>query len=107
MSLSNFQAVLGRAVRAPVLAQHSADLDLSDREDDSIRALVGSDGLKFTAKVQRSWSISRASKAAHLTLSFLSSEERTRILDEWVSLGNGTASFFATESDAFLDFISK
>jgi hypothetical protein len=33
-------------------------------------------------------------------------EQIRQILEEWVNSGGGTASFFATEADAFLDFIA-
>jgi hypothetical protein len=48
----------------------------------------------------------RAAKAAQLTLSILPASQRKDLLEEWVNSGGGTASFFAAEADAFLDFIA-
>ena len=49
----------------------------------------------------------RAANAAALTLSILPLEERRQIVEEWVSIGGGASSFFASEADSFLEFIAR
>jgi hypothetical protein len=107
MSLLDFQTALGRAVRAQVGEDALCGIDFATGERACLAAMIESPGFRFTVDVQRSWSVGRASKAARLTLSILPAGKRRRLLDEWVSAGGGTASFFAAEAEAFLDFIAK
>jgi hypothetical protein len=58
-------------------------------------------------EVQRSWCKGRSAKAARLSLSVLDKDERRRLLDAWVNAGGGRSSFFASETDAFLNFIAE
>jgi hypothetical protein len=107
VSLLNFQTALGRAVQTSPADDPLCGLDFTADERARLVALVESAGFRFTVDVQRSWSVGRAAKAARLTLSILAPEERCWLLDEWVSNGGGTASFFAAEADAFLEFIAE
>jgi hypothetical protein len=106
VSLLEFQTALGRAVRVETGQDPLSGLDFSAGERADLAALVASAGFRFTVDVQRSWSMGRAAKAAQLTLSILPATERKELLEEWVNSGGGTASFFAAEADAFLDFIA-
>src|SRR5262249_24321541 len=105
-SLLDFQRALGRLVRAPAGANPADDVDFAPDERARFDRLAGSEGLRFTAEIQRSWCIGRAAKGARLTLANLPAVERQPLLDGWVNQGGGTASFFASEADAFLDFIA-
>jgi hypothetical protein len=105
--LLDFQTALGRAVQTSPAEDPLCGLDFTADERARVAALVESAGFRFTVDVQRSWSVGRAAKAARLTLSILAPEERRQLLDEWVSNGGGTASFFAAEADAFLEFIAE
>ena len=107
MALLDFQTALGRLVRIPAGGDPLHGLDLNSAERELLARLVESTGFSFTVQIQRSWCKGRAAKAAWLTLSFLPVEERHRLLDKWVGAGGGTASFFATEADAFLNFIAE
>jgi hypothetical protein len=106
LALLDFQTAVGRLVRIPVGEDPLHGLDLDARERVVLARLVESPGFSFTVQIQKSWCKGRAAKAAWLTLSFLATEERQRLLDKWVGAGGGTASFLATEADAFLDFIA-
>lgn len=64
-------------------------------------------GFRFTVDVQRSWCAARCTKAAWLALSILPPAQRDDLISSWVKLGGGTASFVASESDAFLEFIAE
>ncbi len=107
MSLLDFQKALGRKVRTPIGKNALNGLHLTRDERARVDAITNSAGFRFTIDVQQSWSVGRASNAAHLTLSVLPVRERRRLLDEWVGSGGGTASFYNAEADAFLDFIAK
>src|SRR5688572_853110 len=86
---------------------HLRGVSLDEGESRYFEDLRETPEFRFYASVQRSWCIARATKAAHLTLSFLKQEERERLLDEWVDSGSGAQSFFGVEAEAFLDFIDK
>jgi hypothetical protein len=42
-----------------------------------------------------------------VTLSILPLGQRRQIVEEWVNLGGGASSFFASEADSFLEFIAR
>lgn len=105
MGLIDFQTVLGRMLREQNRDDHLRAVSLEEGESRYLNNLRDTAEFRFYASVQRSWCIARATKAAHLTLSLLTQEERERLLDEWVDSGSGTQSFFAVEAEAFLDFI--
>lgn len=105
MGLIDFQTVLGRMLREQHRDDHMRGVSLEEREGRYLNNLRGSAEFRFYASVQRSWCIARATKAAHLTLSLLPEEEREQLLDEWVSSGSGSQSFFRVEAESFLDFI--
>jgi hypothetical protein len=106
VSLVDFQSAVGRLVRAATGPDPLRGLRLDPDERARLAALRESAGFRFTVDVQRSWCAGRAARAAKLTLSLLPAAERRRVLDDWVNAGGGTASFVATEADAFLDFIA-
>lgn len=106
MALIDFQTALGRLVRASNGSDPLRGLNLDPGERSYLQALTESAGFRFTVSVQRSWCIGRAAKAAHLTLSILTDDERRRLLNEWINSGAGTRSFYAAEAVSFLDFIS-
>jgi len=107
VALSDFQTALGRLVRVQTREDPWCGLDLTASEKAELARLVETAGFRFTVDVQRSWCKGRAAKAAWLALSILPPEERQRLLDMWVGTGGGTASFVATETVAFLDFIAE
>lgn len=107
MGLLDFQTAMGRLVRAPDGGDPLRSLHLDERERASLAALKQSSGYQFTVGVQRSWCVGRATNAGYLTLSILDPEVRSRVLDEWTNSGGGTSSFFAAETEAFLDFIAQ
>jgi hypothetical protein len=107
MGLLDFQTAMGRLVRTPNGGDPLRSLHLDEREQASLAALKESPGYQFTVGVQRSWCVGRATNAGHLTLSVLNEEVRSRMLDEWTNCGGGTTSFFAAETEAFLDFIAE
>ncbi len=107
MSLLDLQTAVGRLVRATDGHDPLRGLQLDPDERARLAALVERAGFRFTVDVQRSWCAGRAAGAAKLTLSLLPATERRRVLDDWVSAGGGTASFVATEADAFLEFIAR
>jgi hypothetical protein len=107
MALLDFETALGRLVRAPNAADPLRSLHLDDREISCFETLKASAGFRFTAGVQRSWSIGRAARAGSLTLSILPDDSRRRLLDEWTEAGGGTSSFFAAEAEALLEFIAN
>src|SRR5687767_10253896 len=110
MSLRAWQTGLAALVgatphhRRPILAPSAADLESQER--DHLVRIAGSRGLEFTASVQRSWCELRATRAAHFTLGVLPPAEGRALVESWVGRGGGTASFFATEAEAFLEFIA-
>ena len=106
MALLDFQSALGRMVRAPAGADSLPALHLTPDERLDLTALADTAGFRFTVEVQRSWCTGRAAKAAWLTLSILPPPRRERLLAEWVNGGGGTASFVASETEAFLEFIA-
>src|SRR5258706_13121004 len=61
---------------------------------------------RFSTAVQRSWRDRRAVNAGLLALSTLQGDVRRRLLGAWIESGGGTATFFATETESRLDFIS-
>src|SRR6185503_2476935 len=105
MGLIDFQTVLGRMLRDQNRDDHLRGVNLEEGENRYLKGLQDTAEFRFYASVQRSWCIARATKAAHLTLSLLSPEERERLLDEWVDSGSGAQSFFRVEAEMFLDFI--
>jgi hypothetical protein len=107
VALSDLQTALGRLVRVSAGGNPFRGLRLDAGEREWLAGLVGSAGLRFTVDVQRSWCAGRAAAAAKLTLSILPVNEGRRLVAEWVEAGGGTASFFAAEADAFLDFIAQ
>ena len=110
MPLQDYQTALGRLIRARdydgAAEQQLQGLHLDDDERCAVASLVGGRGLRFTREVQRSWCKGRARNAAYLTLSLLDEERRQNLLDEWVSMGGGIASFFNVEANGFLEFIA-
>ena len=106
MSLLDYQLALGRAVRFPSAEDPLRDLDADPGECASLKAIIESRGFRFTVGVQQSWNVGRATDAARYTLSVLPIEQRRSLINEWVNTGGGTASFFASEAEAFLDFIA-
>ena len=107
VSLLGFQSMLGRAVRASGDPAVSHRCNVPADVPTDLTTLFASPGFRITVDVQRSWSMGRAAKSARLTLSILPPEQSRQILEQWVKAGGGTASFFATEADAFLDFIAE
>ena len=107
MALIDYQTVLGRMLREQHGNDHVRGVSLDERESRYIENVRDTAEFRFYASVQRSWCITRATKAAHLTLSLLPQEERERLLDEWVDSGGGAQSFFFVEADLFLDFLGK
>lgn len=114
MSLLGLQAALGRMVmvsdfRAHVAADGEAALapfDLGATDRDWLARLAHTPGLEFTCLIQRSWCELRARSAARLTMTALPAELRHEIVAAWLARGGGTASFFATETHALLDFVA-
>lgn len=107
MALIDYQTVLGRMLREQHGDDHLRGVSLDERESRYIEELRDTTEFRFYASVQRSWCVARATKAAHLTLSLISPDERQRLLDEWIDSGAGAQSFFFVEADLFLDFLSK
>ncbi|HVO23997.1 MAG TPA: hypothetical protein VMW56_10250 [Candidatus Margulisiibacteriota bacterium] len=113
MSLLAFQTALGRLVRVPVSNDSTGTSDpfeglaLTDDERAQLAAIADSRGFRFTVGIQRSWCEGRAAKGAGITLSIMPPAERRRLVSEWVNAGGATNSFFASEADAFLDFIAR
>jgi hypothetical protein len=107
VALIDFQTVLGRMLREQNRNDHLRGVCLDERESRYIENLRQTTEFRFYASIQRSWCIARATRAAQLTLSLLSQEERERLLDEWVDSGAGAQSFFRVEADSFLDFIGR
>jgi len=105
MALLDFEIALGNLVRAGKAVPLST-LRLDAAEISCLEALKASAGLEFTAGVQRSWCIGRATRAGSFSLSVLSKDRRSQLLNEWVEAGGGTSSFFAAESEALLEFIA-
>ena len=105
MGLIDFQTALGRMLREQNRDDYLRGVSLAEDESRYLENLRDTAEFRFYASVQRSWCVARASRAAHLTLSLLSPDERERLLDEWVNSGSGAQSFFHVEAEAFLDFI--
>lgn len=91
--LSAYQRALADAVR-------------HDGEDGSVPSGLSVRGLALTRRVRHSWCLGRVRRAAPLTLAILTEDNREEIVGEWVARGGGTSSFFETEAEAFLTFIS-
>src|SRR5271156_1329399 len=106
MPLLDFQTALGRLVRAPEGGDPIRSLHLDAMEYGCLEALPQSPGFRFTVGVQRSWCMGRAVSAGALTLPVLADDVRSKLLDEWVNAGGGTASFFDAEAEALLNFIA-
>lgn len=114
MALQDFQTALGLLLSTPTASARKNSeldllqtLDLSCEERASLDRLLPSPGFRFTAAIQRSWCEGRAANGAALTLSILSLRQRRQIVTEWVTIGGGRSSFFASEADSFLDFIAS
>ncbi len=107
MALIDFQTALGRMLREQNRDDYLRGVSLGEDESRYFENLRDTAEFRFYASVQRSWCVARATKAAHLTLSLLSPEERERLLDEWVDSGSGAQSFFFVEAESFLDFIGR
>ena len=107
MALLDFQTSLARLVRVSNGGDPSPGVLLTPDERRYLSDLPGNSAFCFTVRVQRSWCAGRAAKAAYLTLSILPSEQRDRLLEEWIGSGGGTHSFVGAESEAFLDFIAR
>jgi hypothetical protein len=105
LSLSAFQTGLGHLVRAGEANRWDTSA-LSSRERKALRAIAASDGLRFTANIQRSWCAGRAALAARFTLSRLPEIERRTLIDDWVAAGGGANAFFAAETEEFCEFIA-
>jgi hypothetical protein len=114
MALQDFQTALGLLLATPI--QNGSEngnpgllqrLDLSPEERASLSRLLPSPGFQFTAAIQRSWCERRAASAAAFTLSILPVGQRRQIVEEWVGIGGGASSFFASEADSFLEFIAR
>jgi hypothetical protein len=102
MKLLELQSELGRLVREP-----GPNNSMSTSASSELACLADTPGFRFTVEVQRSWCAARCTKAAWLTLSILRPAQRDALISSWVNGGGGTASFVASESDAFLNFISE
>jgi hypothetical protein len=114
MSLRDYQIALGLAVRRGTQgkpnsldATYLQEFDLRADERDSLLRLDGSPGFQLTITIARSWAEGRAVKAAPFTLAIIPHSHRAQILQEWVSGGASTNSFFAAESEAFLSFVAE
>jgi hypothetical protein len=90
MSLAAFQSGLGWALQGGGTCPVDPD----------------SAGIRFTAKVRRSWCEGRAINAARTVLTLLPHEERQRLVAAYVDGGGGQASFLSTEAEAFLGFLA-
>ena len=113
MALADFQCALGRLLTGPGRNDESyakpglsRKLNLSSNERAGLKRLSSSSGFRFTAAIRRSWCEGRAANAAALTLSILPSGASRQMIEEWVRLGGGLSSFFASEADSFLEFIA-
>ena len=104
--LIDFQTALGRLLRVQDGTDPLRGLNLNTDERSYIESLTERAGFHFSVSIQRSWCIGRAAKSAYLTLSLLSDGERRRLLEQWISSGAGSQSFYEAEADSFLDFIS-
>lgn len=107
MALVEFQTGLGRLLREQQNSNPLLGVDLDAHEKKYFESLRETAGFRFCASIQRSWCIGRAAKSAYFTLSLLPHEQREALLNEWVDLGAGTSSFYDSEGEAFLSFISK
>jgi hypothetical protein len=106
VALIDFQTALGCLVRGDHRADRLEPVGLDDQERASLAALTQTAGFRVTVAIQRSWCEGRAARGAALTLSFVPEQMRQQLLDEWVSTGGGTNSFFEAEADAFCEFLS-
>ena len=97
---------MGRSIRSAAAPDGLQGLSLDDRERSCMDAMTRSAGYHFTRGVQRSWCVRRAQRASLQTLSMLTPELRTRLIDDWIACGGGTSSFEAIEADAMLEFIA-
>lgn len=94
-------------MRVPADNDPLRGMNVGSTERAGLMAIIESRGFRFTVDVQRSWNLGRAGDAARYTLSVLPVEKRRWLLNEWVNAGGGTASFFASEADAFLEFVAR
>lgn len=101
MRLLELQSELGRLVR-----ETDCNTAMSTSAHSELACLADTPGFRFTVEVRRSWCTARCTKAAWLTLSVLGPAQRESLISSWVNGGGGTASFVASESDAFLNFIA-
>lgn len=114
MSLLGLQAALGRMVmanefRARVAAEGESALapfELQAADRDWLAQLAHAPGFGFTCTIQRAWCALRTRSAARLTMTALPAELRHEIVAAWLARGGGTGSFFATETEALLDFVA-
>ena len=107
MTLNSFQTAVGRLLREHNDTNLLSTLELGEEERSYFEDLHDTAGFRLYAGIQRSWCIGRAAKAAPLTLSVLPDEQRRLFLDDWVSAGGGTRSFYEVEAESFFDFISR
>ncbi|HLK59688.1 MAG TPA: hypothetical protein VKU00_24215 [Chthonomonadaceae bacterium] len=107
MALRDFQTALGRMIQARRAEDPLQGLALTPEERARLTALTASVGFHFTVSIQRSWCTGRAAMSAHLTLSLLPEDQRTRLLEEWTHSGAGAQSFIGVEALAFLEFIGS
>lgn len=107
MALVDFQTSLAHLVRAANGADRPVVGSLSVDERAYLGGLTENPAFRFTVRVQRSWCVGRAAKAAYLTLSILPCSHRELLLQEWVDSGGGTHSFVGAESASFLEFIAN
>src|SRR5579871_5357901 len=82
MALRDFQTALGRMIQARRAEDPLQGLALTPEERARLTALTASVGFHFTVSIQRSWCTGRAAMSAHLTLSLLPEDQRTRLLEE-------------------------
>lgn len=113
-SLLDLQAALGRMVmasdfRARVAAEGESALgpfELQAADRAWLARLAHAPGFDFTCVIQRGWCELRTRSAARLTMTALPAELRDEIVATWLARGGGTDSFFATETEALLEFVA-
>jgi hypothetical protein len=111
VSLLAHQLVLGRCLQASnldaALGDAGRDVVIDGDALAELRELVNDPGFGFTRHVQRSWCVGRTAAVARLTLSLLTTDERRRVVDDWVDAGGGKALDLASEAAAFLRFLAS
>jgi hypothetical protein len=114
MSLLEQQMVVGRCLRAAsaddvaaLIGDPSQQTGLDREELTALVELVRSPGFCFTQRVQRSWCLGRTAAAAQLTLSVVPVEQQSRLVEDWVAAGGGTALDPTSEADAFLEYVAS